>query len=162
MLDRAIRSAGVLVLLTLLIGCETTPPGKSTFLPPEKRNQTPFECDRNQNPCRIEIDPNADTWVRENIRAKPNQPIRFMLPQGFAFSGSGIQFKTPAGQAAYTCGAGFERDDDMLSSARVVVCHPTLRFPGIHDGADAREVKYGYSISVRGKEPYDPFVWPRE
>lgn len=162
MLERATLTAVALAMLTLLTGCEPTMPSKPSYLDPAKRDQTPFECARDQNPCRIDVDPDAAEWVRENIRAKPNQPIRFMVKQGYAFAGSGIQFKSVVGQAAYTCGAGFERDDDWLSSARVVVCHPTQRFPDTTDSLDARQVKFGYTISVRGKAPYDPFVWPRD
>lgn len=121
-----------------LAGCQTAP--STTFLPPAQRNQQPFEC--SAKACYPDVDPNRPEWVRENIRVDLDGSINLHLVDvEAAYEEPAITLKPGA---AIECPA---------QAKRMVHCKFTK---------DAkRGDKYGYTIHVKGKPPYDPYVLPR-
>jgi hypothetical protein len=81
-------------------------------------------------------------WVDEDIWVNRGGIIRFGLPNGYEFEGPGISLKIPADPPPMVCEGGGPRQR-------------TCRVTG------GSGVSIGYKIHVRGKEIYDPFVWPR-
>lgn len=138
-------AAAVAIPLLMLGGCAVQPP-QMRVKPPDQRNQEPFQC--TTNPCRVEIDPDADEWVREFIRINRGGVIHFAIRGNkVRFDSEGIRFKTPAGREAIEC-PNAERGPFL------VVCKLTPKAQP--------NVKYEYGIKVQGRPEYDPFLWPRD
>ena len=125
----------------LLTGCQTFK--LHGFVPPDQRSQHPLYCpiDRTQ-PCDVTVDPSMGVWVPENIWANPGGIINFRLAQGYEFEGPGISLKDSATPPPMVCEG---------AAPRLRTCRVNGR----------SKVAIGYKIHVRGKEIYDPFVWPR-
>ena len=138
MLSRLLAVASATAAL-LLTGCQTlTPEG---YVPPDKRDRTPISCPDDY--CLV--DPIKHQWVAEYIWVKRGNAVRFWLPEGWEYIGAGIEGKTDADRAVLKC--------PPSNAPRIVVCT-------VDRNADTT-VKYGYTIYVKDKAPYDPFVWPR-
>jgi len=134
LLPAAIASA-----VLLLTGCQTL--HMVGYVPPDKRDKTVFSCGSN---CYVQVDPGKAQWVPEDIYVNRGGIIQFWLTEGWEFDTSAITLKIPADPAP-------------------MVCHGTakrIRTCDVSPGA-APKVKVGYTIHVKGKEPYDPFVWPQ-
>ena len=130
----------------LLTGCQTTT--TQGYLSSDKRDQQPIDC-RTDPPtppslCYVQVDPSRPQWVSEYIRVNRGGVVHLWLPDGWEYVEPGIKFKTAAGVSALDCSE---------HALRIVRCKLT-------DSAQS-DVKYEYAINVKGKSPYDPFVWPR-
>lgn len=128
----------------LLTGCQTSP---AKFLPPDKRDQKPFDCPTS---CYVQVDPSQPQWVAEYIRVNRGGVFNLWLPEGWEYVEPPITFKNDAAASVVKCPA---------QNARIVVCN-------VGQDADPN-VKYGYTIHVKQRSPgappvaYDPFVWPK-
>lgn len=131
----------------LFTGCQMNP---AKFLPPDKRDQTPAECPTD---CYPQVDPYKTQWVSEYIRVNRNGVFHLWLPEGWEYDEPAITFKTTEAANALNCSE---------HASRNVRCKLT--------NSAQSNVKYGYTIHVRERNPgappsaavgYDPFVWPR-
>ena len=82
--------------------------------------------------------------MSEYIRVNRGGVVHLWLPDGWEYGEPGITFKTAAAASALDCSE---------HALRIVRCKLT-------DSAQS-DAKYEYTINVKGKSPYDPFVWPR-
>ena len=133
-------AAAMTTALALLAGCQTlTTQG---YLVPQKRDNAAFECPATN--CFVLVDPSKSQWVSEYVRANRGGVFHLWLPEGWEFDRTPITFKSEAGARALDCHG---------QAPRIVPCRLT-------DQAES-DVKYGYTIHVKSKPAYDPFVWPR-
>ena len=140
MLARSLALALVTATM-LLAGCQTLKP--HGFVPPDQRSQYPLYCPIDPTPpCDVAVDPGMGVWVAENVWVNPGGVIHFRLAQGYEFEGPGISLKASADPPPMVCEG---------AAPRLRICRVTGR----------SHVAIGYKIHVRGKEVYDPFVWPR-
>jgi hypothetical protein len=139
MLTRLLAVATATALM-LLAGCQTLT--KDGYLPLDKRVQDRLDCP--PGPCFVPIDPNKTQWVAENVWVNRGGIIHFWLIEGFEFDQPAIKLKVNADPPPMVCHG---------SAPRIRTCDVS---PGAATG-----VKVGYSIHVKGKPAYDPFVWPR-
>jgi hypothetical protein len=124
----------------LLSGCQTLT--QEGFLVPEKRDQTPRACPSDPE-CYVQVDPGKSQWVPEYIRVDKGKKLVLWLESGWDYEDTPITLK-PGQPAILDC---------REKSRSVVKCK-------VSDEASP-ERKYGYTIHVKGRPPYDPFVWPR-
>ena len=125
----------------LLTGCQTTTTTMG-YQPPDKRDQQPYECAPTD--CYVQVDPSRPQWVSEYIRVNRGGVVHLWLPDGWEYGEPGITFKTAAAANALDCSE---------HALRIVRCKLT--------NSAQSDAKYGYTINVKGKSPYDPFFWPR-
>jgi len=125
----------------LLGGCQTlTPEG---FLPPDKRDSTPRACP-NDPECYVQVDPGKSQWVPEYVRVFKGKKLVLWLDSSWEFEDPPVTLKS--GEPAIL--------DCREKNRGIVKCK-------VSDDANP-ERKYGYTIHVKGRPPYDPFVWPRD
>ena len=124
----------------LLAGCQTlTPEG---FVAPDKRDQTPRACP-NDPECYVQVDPSKPQWVPEYIRVFRSKKLVLWLESGWEFEDSPVTLKSGEPDVL----------DCREKNRGVVKCK-------VSEEAST-ERKYGYTIHVKRRPAYDPFVWPR-
>jgi hypothetical protein len=133
----AVAIATAIVLLT---GCQTlTTEG---YVSPDKRDQTLFECP-DISECYVQVDPYKQQWVPENISVYKGKKIALWLNNTGEFEDPPVTPK-PGEPPILDCSE---------KNKLIVKCK-------VSNDADPKR-KYGYTIHVKDKPAYDPFVWPR-
>lgn len=135
--------AALAVASLLLASCQTVPDAPK-LVPPEKRDPRVLQCPSMN--CYPDVDPRKSEWVRENISVKLGDAVNLHLVDvDESYDEPAITPKTREAAAALNCSE---------QARRMVRCRLT-------SAAKAGE-KYGYTINIKGKPPYDPFLWPRD
>ena len=137
------RSSPVAIAMVTmsLAGCQSLAP--QGFLPPDKRDQSVRACP-NDPECYVQVDPGKPQWTPEFIRVSKGKKLVLWLDNAWEYEDTPVTLK--AGEAAIL--------DCREKSRSVVKCK-------VSDDANP-ERKYGYTIHVKRRPAYDPFVWPRE
>ena len=123
----------------LFAGCGTT---KLGFLPPEKRDQTAYSCSTDPD-CYVQVHPDRDQWLPETIYVDRGKKLALWINNVAEFEDPPIMMKPGTAQIL----------DCSEKNKLIVKCK-------VSESADPK-IKYGYTIRVKGREEYDPFVWPR-
>jgi hypothetical protein len=121
----------------LLAGCQT--PTQQGFLAPDKRDQTPYVC-ANVDDCYVRVDPSRMEWVPENIKVYKGKRLVLWLNNDGVFEDTPVTFK--AANTPIDCG----EKNKLIVKCKV--------------GENAGGPNYGYTINVKERPPYDPFIWP--
>jgi len=139
MLARSLAVAMSAVAL-LLGGCQTLT--QEGFVVPEKRDSTPRVCP-NDPECYVQVDPGKSQWVPEYVRVFRGKKLVLWLDSSWQFEDPPVTLK-PGEPAVLDC---------REKNSGIVKCK-------VSDDANP-ERKYGYTIHVKGRPPYDPFMWPK-
>ena len=134
------RSLAVVIAAALLGGCQTLT--QEGFVTPDKRDQTPRVCP-NDPECYVQVEPGKSQWVPEYVRVFRGKKLVLWLDSSWEFEDPPVTLKP--GEAAVL--------DCREKNGGIVKCKAS--------DDSSTERKYGYTIHVKGRPPYDPFVWPR-
>ena len=136
------RSLAVTIATVALLfgGCQTLT--QEGFVVAEKRDATPRQCP-NDPECYLQVDPGKSQWVPEYVRVFRGKKLVLWLDSSWQFEDPPVTLK-PGEPAVLDC---------REKNSGIVKCK-------VSDDANT-EKKYGYTIHVKGRPPYDPFMWPK-
>jgi hypothetical protein len=142
MLARSLAVA--IATAALLAGCGTltTQMLPTQVLPQDKRDQSPYACSKDPE-CYVQVYPYSGQWVPEYIYVDVGKKLDLWINNGSA------EFEDPP----ITMKPGVDPILDCSEKNKLIVKCKVLR-------GDPTKM-YGYTINVKGLQPYDPFIWPR-
>ena len=125
----------------LLSGCQT-PLTKEGYLAPDKRDQSPHACPDGSE-CYVQVNPYKQQYLPEYIRVYKGKKLALWLNNEGEFEDPPVTLK-PGEPPILDCSE---------TNKLIVKCK-------VSNDADTTR-KYGYTIHVKDKPAYDPFIWPR-